>query len=264
MALLPQDYERILGLAVELVGGTAPELDWPCLTAELNDALGGAVCVFLDGVRPRGRAGRILARAPVLASPDQDTLVSRAVGDHPLALYYAAHADRRPLAITDVTTTGRWRRTAAHAVLRAELGVDEQLALPMGGARAFLVGRAPGERIGGRDLAYACRVQPLLLAADRHLRQLRRWRDAFGPSPGGRDDPAERARRLGVTGRELAVLTLLADGLTATAMGHRLGISPRTVAKHQQNLYRKLDVADRVTAVLRGQGTGLLPVPARR
>lgn len=68
----------------------------------------------------------------------------------------------------------------------------------------------------------------------------------------------EQAARFGLTSRELAVVRLLAEGLTATAIGRRLGISPRTVTKHQQNLYRKLEVTDRVTAVLRAQACGLL------
>ncbi len=64
-------------------------------------------------------------------------------------------------------------------------------------------------------------------------------------------------RRL--TGREHAVLTLLVGGLTATAIAHRLGTSPRTVHKHLENLYRKLGASDRLTAVLRAQRLGLLP-----
>ncbi|WP_281356251.1 LuxR C-terminal-related transcriptional regulator [Acrocarpospora macrocephala] len=58
----------------------------------------------------------------------------------------------------------------------------------------------------------------------------------------------------------MTVLTLVAQGLTGTAIGRRLGISPRTVTKHQEKLYRKLQVSDRVTAVLRAQSWGLLPV----
>jgi DNA-binding NarL/FixJ family response regulator len=63
----------------------------------------------------------------------------------------------------------------------------------------------------------------------------------------------------GVTGRERAVLTLLVGGLTANAIAHRLGTSPRTVHKHLENLYRKLGASDRLTAVLRAQRLGLLP-----
>jgi DNA-binding NarL/FixJ family response regulator len=59
----------------------------------------------------------------------------------------------------------------------------------------------------------------------------------------------------------VSVLVLVADGMTATAVGHRLGCSPRTVEKHTANLYRKLGVGDRISVVLEAQRRGLLPVP---
>ena len=43
------------------------------------------------------------------------------------------------------------------------------------------------------------------------------------------------------------------------AIGIRLGISPRTVHKHQEHLYRKLGAVDRLSAVLRAQEAGVLP-----
>ena len=66
-----------------------------------------------------------------------------------------------------------------------------------------------------------------------------------------------------VTDRELAVLGLMADGLIATAIARRLGISPRTVSKHIENIYRKLGAHDRTTAVLRGQTMGFLRAAPR-
>ena len=73
----------------------------------------------------------------------------------------------------------------------------------------------------------------------------------------------------GLTGRELAVLRLLADGLTAHAIARRLGVSPLTVRKHLENTYRKLGVPDRMLAVLQAQRLGLVratrrPAPSRQ
>lgn len=53
-----------------------------------------------------------------------------------------------------------------------------------------------------------------------------------------------------LTGRERAVLVLLERGLTAEAIARELGISPRTVHKHLEHLYRKLGVSDRLRAVM--------------
>lgn len=63
---------------------------------------------------------------------------------------------------------------------------------------------------------------------------------------------------LELTAREIEVLDLMADGLIAVAIGRRLGISGRTVDKHQENIYRKLGIGDRASAVLRAQSLGLL------
>ncbi|MBW4718457.1 helix-turn-helix transcriptional regulator [Saccharothrix obliqua] len=62
----------------------------------------------------------------------------------------------------------------------------------------------------------------------------------------------------GLTEREHMVLTVLAEGLTADAIARRMDISPRTVHRHLQHLYRKLGTTDRLSAVLRAQSLGLL------
>ncbi|MFI9818568.1 LuxR C-terminal-related transcriptional regulator [Saccharothrix variisporea] len=62
----------------------------------------------------------------------------------------------------------------------------------------------------------------------------------------------------GLTEREHKVLTVLAQGLTAEAIARRMDISPRTVHRHLQNVYRKLGTTDRLSTVLRAQSMGLL------
>jgi len=63
-----------------------------------------------------------------------------------------------------------------------------------------------------------------------------------------------------LTGRELAVLQLLAEGLIAQAISHRLGVSVRTVHKHLETVYEKLDSHDRLSAVLRAQQLGIIAI----
>jgi pimeloyl-ACP methyl ester carboxylesterase/DNA-binding CsgD family transcriptional regulator len=58
----------------------------------------------------------------------------------------------------------------------------------------------------------------------------------------------------GLTGRELEVLTLAADGLDNEAIARALTLSVRTVERHMQNIYAKLDIhgrSPRTTAVAR-------------
>lgn len=71
-------------------------------------------------------------------------------------------------------------------------------------------------------------------------------------------DDDDAAGPAALTERERDVLRLMAEGLIAQAIGHRLGVSARTVAKHQERIYRKLDTCDRLTTVLRAQEVGLV------
>ena len=48
-----------------------------------------------------------------------------------------------------------------------------------------------------------------------------------------------------LTQRERQVLTLIAEGLTNKQIGEELGISPRTVARHRDNITKKLNLSSR-------------------
>jgi two-component system response regulator NreC len=48
-----------------------------------------------------------------------------------------------------------------------------------------------------------------------------------------------------LTEREREVLTLIARGLTNKQIGEQLGISPRTVARHRDNMVKKLNLSSR-------------------
>jgi DNA-binding CsgD family transcriptional regulator len=64
--------------------------------------------------------------------------------------------------------------------------------------------------------------------------------------------PSPRAvEALGLTRRQTQVLALVARGDTDIQVGRRLGISPRTVDKHLEHIYRALGVATRTAAVAR-------------
>jgi DNA-binding NarL/FixJ family response regulator len=119
-----------------------------------------------------------------------------------------------------------------------------------------------GPDFPARGLQLACQLQPVLSG-------IYALRDRTGPHQPGRPAPAgppwprDADTGVPVTSRELAVLDLMADGLIAAAIARQLGISPRTVSKHIESIYRKLGTHDRTSAVLRGQSMGLLPVPRR-
>lgn len=62
----------------------------------------------------------------------------------------------------------------------------------------------------------------------------------------------------GLTDREIEVLRWLATGATNRQIAGHLWISERTVDNHVQNIYRKLDVGDRIQAILYAVRKGLV------
>ena len=73
--------------------------------------------------------------------------------------------------------------------------------------------------------------------------------------------PAAAPAPYGLTGRELAVLRLLAAGRTNAQIGAELYISPKTAGVHVTNILRKLGVSGRVQAAAVAERAGLLPAP---
>jgi DNA-binding CsgD family transcriptional regulator len=65
--------------------------------------------------------------------------------------------------------------------------------------------------------------------------------------------------RYGLTGRELAVLRLLAAGRSNAQIGAELYISPSTASVHVTSILRKLGVSSRVQAAALAERAGLLP-----
>ncbi len=66
------------------------------------------------------------------------------------------------------------------------------------------------------------------------------------------------ADRPWLTAREREILVLIAEGLTAPAIGARLHLAPGTVKTHQSHLYEKLGVSDRAACVAEAMRRGLL------
>ncbi|MCA1727660.1 MAG: helix-turn-helix transcriptional regulator [Actinobacteria bacterium] len=70
----------------------------------------------------------------------------------------------------------------------------------------------------------------------------------------GDTSPLERAERL--TGREVEILQLTADGLSMEEIAARLDISPHTIRTHVQNCLTKLGVHSKLEAITFAIRTG--------
>ena len=66
-------------------------------------------------------------------------------------------------------------------------------------------------------------------------------------------------RTLGITARELEILTLIARGLSNREIATQLFVSENTVKTHCARVFDKLGAARRTQAVQRGKELGLLP-----
>ena len=98
----------------------------------------------------------------------------------------------------------------------------------------------------------------------RAIRAVARGEALFGPGIAARltsffkspmTEPAVAFPEL--TEREMEVLHLLAQGLNNQQIAQRLVITVKTVRNHVSNIFSKLQVADRVQAVLRARNAGL-------
>ena len=184
---------------------------------------------------------------------------------HPANPWFAMMSRRERAPVTSATTPGgqaAWRRHPARDLMLSITGCDELAVLPLtagpGDVSALTFGR-PGAGFTTSELDLLCTVQPLLRAVSGHVDRMARWREHLSDdSDDGRALGA--CRDAGLTARELDVLRLLAEGLTAVSVARRLGCAPRTAEKHTAILSRKLEVNDRVSAVIEGQRRGVLPV----
>jgi DNA-binding CsgD family transcriptional regulator len=70
------------------------------------------------------------------------------------------------------------------------------------------------------------------------------------------DTPAEFISELGLTSREGEVLSWLSKGKTNRDIAQILGLSPRTVDKHLEQIYAKLGVENRTAAAAIATSTG--------
>lgn len=125
-------------------------------------------------------------------------------------------------------------------------GIDQVVVLP---ARTgvefvvFFVGRR-GADYDESDLALLRAVQPVVMGLARML------------EPEHLPAPTLRLQQL--TGRETQILHLLANGRKAATIARIAGCSERTVHRHLSNIYGKLDVGDRLSAVNAARRLGLL------
>ena len=137
---------------------------------------------------------------------------------------------------------GEWEAAAA-AWAHAGMPYEQALALADGPEEAQRQALAILEQLGAGPLAAIVRQR---LRA-RGARAIPR-----GPRASTRENP------MGLTTREVQVLTLLVRGQTNSELAHRLHVSARTVEHHVSSILEKLQVHSRTEAVAAAFGLGIV------
>jgi DNA-binding CsgD family transcriptional regulator len=203
-------------------------------------------------------------RATVTAYPFPDwfdlrDVAHRAPAAHPLARYYSSHATSAPLSTTQVPFVGGADERDYEDELRA-CQIEHHVWIPVerGSAGVLVVGVCrPAEPFDEQSSSLAVLAQGVIVALHRHWQVLD---DCVSGHPLATGAYAA-ADEVHLTARQVVVLSLVAQGMTSRAIGHRLHISARTVERHLQNIYSRLGVSDRVSAVQLGVLAGVIASP---
>jgi|SRR6185437_11175203 len=234
------DYSKLLDLIAQMLQHSGPGFPDTRVTGILRDAFqadfAGAGKVDLRGSDSYtwGDAPRPLA----VGTGFHEYAVA-----HPMTRAYQRPAQPHPMRASDLPGVGALPPYGAN-------DMSYLLVIPLSVTTHRICAVALMRRqsdFADRDVERACQLHPVLSA----VYGLRR---KFADTP---PDSCDTSTGIPITPRELAVLDLMADGLIAAAIARRLGISPRTVSRHIDSVYRKLGVHDRTSAVLRAKAMGL-------
>jgi DNA-binding CsgD family transcriptional regulator/type II secretory pathway predicted ATPase ExeA len=213
------------------------ELQW---TAPVAAARAEHAWLHGDDRRAAEEAARVLEPATRAAHPwfaGELAVWSRLAGAPAAAPVVAAAPHRLLLA-------GDWR-AAADAWREQGWPYHQALALALGDQDdALLEALALLDGLGARQTALRLR---------RQLRRRGHRRVPRGPTRATAANPA------GLTGRQVEVLGLLAEGLTDAEIAERLSLSPKTVGHHVSALLAKLGVGSRRQAAAAGRRLGVVP-----
>lgn len=238
---------RQLETVVDLVGGldslSRPE-QFPDLVVPALASLLGCDVATYNEIGPQG----VTYRDYPFRSLGVETrdVFARFVGEHPLINYYRATNNGAAVKISDFMDNKTFHRLNLYEYFFRPIPVEHQMAITLAARGPTVIGIALNRT--RHDFTETDRAllsvlrRPLAESYSGLLRAAER-RVPNSPAPG-------RTLKL-LTDAELAVLRLVATGETNAAIARQVGCSPRTVAKHLEHIYRKLDVADRSSAAAR-------------
>lgn len=237
---------------LELIGEVQGLLELGELRSALLVALDRAVPSDWISMNEMGRGGAL--EYAVSSPPVPDTLIAtfaEHAHEHPLITRFAQTSDTRPYRLSDVLARRAFHALPIYDTFYRVLGIEYQIAFVVKVSSTSHVAIALSR--GTRDYTDAERL--LLDRARPYLIQIYRnaiaYTDAHTEQQPTEAALAERLVGAGLTPGEAAVLARVARGQSNGDVAAALAISERTVGKHLQRCYRKLDAANRSQAAIR-------------
>lgn len=192
-------------------------------------------------------------------NPELVTVFAAHVHEHPLVSHIVATRDGGPVKMSDFVGRQGFHRLGLYSEFFRPIGIEHQIGFslpsPPGQLIAYAINRGQGDFTEDDRALLAVVMDPINRAVHR-ARRRQKARSAL--------ETAAPPATADLTDREFAVLELAAQGRTNSSIARALDVSPRTIAKHLEHVYRKLGVTSRAAAVHRAAGRSVHDMPLRR
>jgi DNA-binding CsgD family transcriptional regulator len=247
----PSDYQALLGLVRQLYGIDRVE-DFPRKAIVGIGRLIPCDILTYNEIDTRRQRATFIEEPAGAINASQAAVFNRYADQHPLITHYARTRESRPRKISDFLTLTEFRRLGLYQEFFRTLAINYQMAVTIPSSPELVIGIAVNRSshdFSERDRTLLDLLRPHLVQAYRNAAERATLRD--------RAEEAERAlwsapaRQLaGLTRREHDVLVLVAEGKTNPQIAQRLRLSSRTVQKHLEHIYEKLEVRSRTAAAM--------------
>ena len=247
----PSDYESVLGFVRQLYAVARIE-DFSRVTSFGIRRLIPCDILMYKEIYLRRHLAKMIEEPAGSLPAERAAAFEHYASQHPLIAHYARTGEERPQKISDFVTLNEFRNLAVYDAFFGKLAINHQMAVGLRVGPELLIGIAVNRKrsdFSERDRAVLGLARPHLLQAFQIAEVRARLLQ--------RAEAAERAlwtapvqRLASLTSREREVLVLVAEGKTNPQIADLLRLSPRTVQKHLEHVYEKLDVQRRTAAAM--------------